>query len=91
MLEKSLATVVIDTPSVDPPLHITALEGYFEITVSLDTHAMSSKISGESGIMIMIIIITIIIINNRLNSANACYHSVQSISSSSLRCKNVKI
>jgi hypothetical protein len=34
-------------PSTDPQLHTVALEGLFEITVSLNMHAMNFENSGK--------------------------------------------
>jgi len=32
---------------IDPPIHITALEGHFEMTVSWNMHSMNLKTVGQ--------------------------------------------
>jgi hypothetical protein len=46
----SLVTVSTSKPPTDPLLHITALEGHFEITVSLNVHALNLKRFGERAL-----------------------------------------
>jgi hypothetical protein len=50
-----LFMVFTNNLSDDMPFHIVALEGYCEVTVSLNTHAMNFKTNGRYYLQIIFI------------------------------------